>query len=945
MISSGPQRPSSVASRTLTLYVSPQDGGTAWRHLLAEGEASAGVEPVGPVGLARRIGRLIGIPAEEATSPERLAAYGLRLDTHDDGSRSYSESRKQDPFGVASYLLGLRDSLRLHGWDRRALDGTARLSDLAAIEQLDPPLPPGLPDRIAELALGVLAAGKLPYPIHIELCAPRRAFPPLFRTLLDALAAAGAAIRESDQTAALAPADTDLGVVQRALLGTQQEFPALKGDGTFLLLEADTPLEAAELTASLARSRPLQSATFVVATDPVTLDAALARQGLPTLGVPTASRLRPHMQVLPLRLSLAFAPQDPFRTAELLLVPGGPLPGHARRALLEALNAMPGVGSPRWLEAIEKAVAAEVARSGMEGKDALAATAAGAALRERIADWFGGELYSPTAGIPAPAAAALCARVATWASGRAKGAIDRIAFDPGSDNVDDSVLWGHAAAVARTLEQLLVARPPGEQIQQQSLMRLHEMAVGSGSELAAFDDESGRPAVARHPAGVTTPCTETLWWGFVGDAEEGPAPDPWTAAERGAIQRAGVALPVPGELRALEAEAWRRPILSARERVTLVRWRLTGTETAGPHPFLDELSCHFADGMLGRCTVTSERQLSGAGFTWLTATVEVAPATTMVQRPAWRVPAQTVMPAGTLSSTSLESFLGCPFKWVLNYQAQLRPGEGVNLPEGNRLLGDFAHRVLQDMLCGTQRLDFSTAAPEEARAWALKAFDARVGQEAAQLVRRGGEVELDRARTLVGTAAVSLLVFLKRAGWRPVEAEREVKGTFAGLAAAGYVDLVVEKEGTEAVVDLKLSGLRYRQEELEKGQALQIALYASLLGNGSTKLPPTGFFILEDGQFLTTDAKAFPGSTVVDGPGIEATLRGSEEEFRYWQRVLSAGLVPSKQEGIGWEAAVFSVAGRPPDEASLARRPPPCRYCDFKPLCVPPAPTDEEVTA
>ena len=237
------------------------------------------------------------------------------------------------------------------------------------------------------------------------------------------------------------------------------------------------------------------------------------------------------------------------------------------------------------------------------------------------------------------------------------------------------------------------------------------------------------------------------------------------------------------------------------------------------------------------------------------------------------------------------------------------------------------------------------ATPVDARAWALNAFDARVGLEAAQLVRRGGEVELDRARSLVGAAAASLLDVLKRTGWRPVEAEREVKGTFAGLTASGFVDLVVEKAGVEAIVDLKLSGLGYRQEELEKGLALQLALYASLLGKDGKRLPPTGFFILDDGQFLTTDADAFPGATVVEGPGTEATLKGSEEGFRYWQRVLAAGLVPSMQDGIGWEAAVSGVAGPPPDEDSPARRPPRCRYCDFTPLCVLPAPADEEVTA
>ena len=928
----------------LTLLLSAHDGGTAWRHVLRQGEARAGFEPLGPLGLARRLGRILGIPAEAATAPERLAVHEQRLTSHDDGHRSYSRSRKQDPFGVARYLLGLRDELRLLGWDGRPLAGSERLADLAALEALSPPLPPGFPDLVAELTAGLRAGGPLPFPIRVELASARAAFSPLVRRLLDALAAAGAEVVEPPRDEPLAPADTDLGRVQRALLDPGAERAALRGDGTFLLLEADTPLEAAELTASLARTRPLADATFVVAAEPATLDAALARQGLSTLGVSTSSHLRPHLQVLPLRLSLAFAPQDPFRAAELLLLPGGPLPGHARRALLGALGQMPGIGSGAWRAAIEESVADETAYAAARGDDGATASAAGVRLRERIDAWFGGELHDPGVGIPAAKAAALCASVARWAGGRSHGAQARAEADADPDALDDSAPWGHAAAVARTLEQLLVAQPPGERLSQQELMQLHAIAVGAGSELAAFDGESGRPALVAHPAALTSPCAEVVWWGFVLDADLGPAPAPWTKAEREALSSAGVVLPADGELRDLEASGWRRPVLAARERLAIVRWRLAGTEPAPPHALLDELSTRGADGALARCTVASEQVLAGTGGgPWHAATSALAPARIMAQRPAWKVPPATVAPAASLSATSLEAFIGCPFKWALHYQARLEPGGGVNLPDGNRLLGDFAHRILQDMLCGERKLDFARATAGDARAWAREAFDARVAAEAAPLVRRGGEVERDRARTLVANAAGSLVEFLKRAGWKPVDAERRVEGTFAGLPASGYVDLVVEKDGVEAVVDLKLSGMKYRQEELEEGRALQIALYASLLGKGGKKLPACGFFVLDDGQMLTTDARAFPGAAIVRGPGTAETLKGSEQGFDYWRKALAAGVLPSMKEGVGWEGPVSAVAGPPPD-GSLARRPPPCKFCDFASLCVSSAAEqDEEV--
>jgi hypothetical protein len=100
----------------LQVLFTAHDGGTAWRHALAPGEACAGWECVGPLGFAKRLGRLLGVPAETAATPDSLAAFTARLDLDDDGKRAYSESRRNDPFGVAAFLLALRDRLWLAGW-------------------------------------------------------------------------------------------------------------------------------------------------------------------------------------------------------------------------------------------------------------------------------------------------------------------------------------------------------------------------------------------------------------------------------------------------------------------------------------------------------------------------------------------------------------------------------------------------------------------------------------------------------------------------------------------------------------------------------------------------------------------------------------------------------------------------------------------------------------
>ena len=910
----------------LDLLLTTTDGGTAWRHQLAPGEARAGWECVGPHGLAMRLGRVLGFPVEPASMPDRLSAYAARLERHDDGTRSYSQSRRTDPYGVAAYLLALRDRLRLAGWQGAPLSGSARLADLSALEAIPTPsLPPGLSDVLYALVAAIPQAGPLPVAMTVRLAAPREGFSPIVLRLLDALAGAGAIVRDAASDAPSAPADSDLGKLQRALLDPAAPRAPLAGDGSFLLLEADTPVEAAELAASALRDRPLPSSTLVVAGEGGALDAALFRQGLPTLGLSEASRFRPHLQALPLRLALAFRPRDPFRAAELLLLPGAPLPSHARRKLLGALSEMPGIGSPAWRKAVEEAVTDAAHRAQDDGAKEPAAKEAGQDLADRIEDWFGGEDFDPQVGITGAKAAALCAMVAEWAGARSGGA------DKDGKAVD-AELWAHAAAVARTLQRVLASRAPNERITQLALAQLHDLAAGDGSGVTDFDGEAGRPALCSGPGAVLPGAASTLWFGFVQDVGPSPAPEPWTELEQRFLAAAGVQVAGPGETRHFEAWGWRRPLLAACERAVLVRWRLAGAKPVAPHAFLDELRTRVAPGSVEACTLGSERLLRGAPAPFAPRSDDLAPATPIVPHPVWKVPAATLRPSGSLSASQLEALLGCPFKWALSYQAQLRPGKGVDLPSDNRLLGDFAHRILQDMLRGDDALDAAKATEAEGTAWAIRMFDARVAAEAAPLVRPGSEVERDAARTLVGGAAAALLRHLKAGGWEPKEAEGEVSGKFAGKPVAGRIDLVLEKAGKPALLDLKLSGGKYRREELEKGRALQIALYSAMLRKSGKALPPAGFLTLDDGQLLTVNPQAFPGATAVEGPSAQETLQGAEVMFKAWEKVFAEGLLPICSEDLTWEEPVVEATGPLPDDP-LARREAPCKFCSFTMLC------------
>ena len=98
-------------------------------------------------------------------------------------------------------------------------------------------------------------------------------------------------------------------------------------------------------------------------------------------------------------------------------------------------------------------------------------------------------------------------------------------------------------------------------------------------------------------------------------------------------------------------------------------------------------------------------------------------------------------------------------------------------------------------------------------------------------------------------------------------------------------------------MDLKLSGLKYRQKELEEGRALQPALYASMMKKGGKGLPPSGFFVLEDGQLVTTEPQAFPGCHRRGGTRSRGHARGLGGGIRVLEEGARHGRPPGAARG------------------------------------------------
>ena len=884
---------------TLRIDLAATDSlGTAWQTSLSPGSADLGRIRLGPTGLIQRVGLWLGLPAVSASNGERVAAADKILDERDDDNQWYSATRTRDRFGAAQWLLAAHDELRSAGWDGQPISGSPRLEAISTLRtgHKETVLPLGIFD-LAHVFKQRLQDHALPYPVALQLEQSLDTFAPVVQALLGALDSAGATVLSPPNTEAHASKDSDLGRIQRALLSNER--PRMLGDGSVEILTGDTPWEAL----SFAAERLDDSAVWLVTSEGAMLDEVRRVTDQPSLGISEPSKARPALQVLPLALQLQTSPQDPHAALDLLSLPRSPIPRAIRRALSEAIAKMPAIGSPAWDTALEKALGAYAKTYPDQSKGHL---------RERV------DLYFPVR----PPSRVSAARIL-----KVTEAVENWALRTGNSKNNPNLL--QAATVARSLAQTIKVIPQGETLDPLNLGQLHDLAIAEGVSLQTQAD-AGAPACTSDPSGVPSRVTSVAWIGAVSGAAEVGRDTPWSPAERAALKNTGVAISGEGRIRILEQDRWLRPIFAATEKLTFVTWGQQGAETLSQHPLFDILSSKLADGAMAALNQHANDYLRHAGEE-----IELARA---IQMPAtWRIPANLLSLKRHWSASGIESLITCPLRWTMEYGAGLRPGTTHSIPDTRTLAGTFAHALFEEVLF-EESPGWDVLSADDARDRLKTRFDERIETEAAPLTLPGLEAYKTDLRRSLGDAAAALVGMLKKGGWRPKNAElniKDVPGHLGGHPFSGFIDLVVEKsDGRVAVIDLKLGGLNYRSNSLRDGTAMQLAVYGKALTSGTSAAPPTAYFILEEGALITTDAADFPGATHLTGPNNAATMHDVERAWDWWGKTLTAGVVVGRGNHLTPDLHQAETAtGEQPPDHPWADGKPSCNFCNLHTIC------------
>jgi hypothetical protein len=891
----------------------------------------------GPRALLDDLELRLGLRSAEEAESARVPCWAARIKSLGDLQAFYARSLSVDELGTTAVLLEWRDNLVEAGWNGSEIAGGGeRLWALAAIEAHDPTKTSlGRPDRLVRVER---ALERAPVRIYdsLELLEDPALWPRRWQTIFARLADRGTSISQHAWSLPGAPADSDLGLLQARLRGERREG-TVRGDGTFLFLQGDTPDDLAELTAALLANGDTptvraggtkESDVIVRCLDAASLDVALVRHGLPAQGSTSDSAWRPAMQVLPLAIELAFAPRDPNRVLELLTLPLGPLRGSVGARLARAVTRQPGIGGKEWTR--QKAEAARrlyQRRVRLALEEGASEEVAGERARATVADrmkvvevWLeepvAAEIGATHAELLAPAA-----RVLAWLQTRIREG--------------DVETYGAAYAQCSAFIEAL-GHDTRETFSQDDARQLVDHFARSEQPFGLSEEAAGRLGHVNHPAALLAPCDRVWMWCFVAAVERQPTRFRWDDDECEALRAAGVTFADPSAVLRSEAASWRRALLAARERVVLIVPRtIRGTATA-PHPVWDEIRARLALEEHGAaCLIRDARRLlDGPQPNDVVRLATCSPLHLPEARGEWRVPAGALRSTGTegtMSVTSLEKIATCPLAWVFEHRANLRAGTMSSVATGPILNGNLGHRLIEELhLAGAFELSENVFLSR-----AADCLELLLRTEGATLLVPGASVERLQVTRQILRAARDLYRYLAQRGYRIAAVEEVVTTTSAVGPLHGRLDLrLVGADGHSAILDLKW-GVSTPRSLLTQGRAVQLAVYARAVAerDGLSSLPRAGYFALSSGEILSTDPIMAP-TRGESGPSLETSLRCVEATARNVIACHEAGrvLVTGTRRALPLLEALGVVKERhhqhfqaPPDAG--------CRYCGYGALC------------
>ncbi len=757
----------------------------------------------------------------------------------EDQDTFYLSSFAADQFATAAELLSRRDELLLAGWDfDRSGTLPARLYTLASVEALfqstgedEAPLP--LAAGYAGRWIAVIKTlGQRIQPIQeVRLTEPLHLLPFYLQRFFTALQQEGVELQLP--TMQKVEGDSDLAVLQQRLLAADKEKINVKGDGSLLILRGKRETDLAVHMAKLFRKNKEWRPLCLIPDKSRVLDDALIQEGIPCLGILSASLARPTLQVLKLVTVFLWEPIDPYKILEFVSLSLKPLHNELAGAIANSMAQYPGLDSDGWQSMINRFF------DQLEFRAKFDLQLKPQAIREEFEFWFGRDRYNVQEVVPVGDVISIFERLHKWAYNT---------FEEGSNENSSLVVLGEQA---KRIGELLHALPETH-LTYLELERIVK-TIYEPAPVKFRATECGSLPYIHHPAALTAPTDQLIWWNFT-QHEPDHFFSRWYNNERDYLKARQVQLVGPKEENAVMLWQRKNPILKAQQQLVLVIPDWVEGSVAHAHPLYGDLAATFED----LSSISWNIDETEASSFW----------ENFLKVPKWETvnlrqlgqPAPFIfigkehqLPTREIESlTSLEDLFYYPYQWVFKHAIKLRKSTILSVVKENTLMGNLAHRFFEQLF------------NEDIERWEKSQVDQWIDQEAPGLLKKEGAIFLLYGREpekvafikKVKYAAWNLVHLIQQNGWSVAGTELRLQGEFQQIEVRGRADLVLTRGTEKAILDLKWRGASRRERMIKNGEDLQLVLYSKLVDDPKD-WAHTAYYVMDRARLIARNTCAF----------------------------------------------------------------------------------------
>jgi hypothetical protein len=608
-----------------------------------------------------------------------------------------------------------------------------------------------------------------------------------------------------------------------------------------IIIHSKRETEAGEFLAKLIKRNPEYRPLCLIPEKNRSLDNAVIQEGVPSLGILSASLGRPSLQILKLVTAFLWEPLDPYKILEFLSLSLKPLDDKLSIILGRLMAESPGINSERWHARLNEYF------DYLREKEATDKSVSLRDVKEQYDFWFKRKRYDIDGSMPVMEAILVFRYIHDWA----KTEYENL----GSKNNSLLVLKEQSKKISELLEELPETENKLSYLKLERIVR----TVYEPAPVVFREAEVGHlPFVYRNSA-ISGFTDDLLWWNFT-DHDRDYFFSKWYPDELDYFEEKKWHIQTPSALNTLAL--WQRnlPVARTRRRMLLIVPEKVSGVNVQPHSLEGDLKAAF-----GELDSISYEVETGKGAEFL-GQFFTLPSLQEVEQQQLGLPKAFVNI--TLSDkltrqdeetfTSLDSLFYYPYKWLFKYKIDLHKSSILSVVKDPALMGNLAHRFFEQMfkedVCSWTRTDVDN--------WLDDRSNFMLRREGAVLLMYGKEPEKVAFMQKVKNAAWGLVNMIQTNEWEVMRTEMPLQGKFLGRPVKGKADLVLKRGDELAVVDLKWGGKGRRQQMIKNEEDLQLVMYSKLLTVDSN-WAHTAYFIMSSAEMLARNSLGFKEAVVV----------------------------------------------------------------------------------